>query len=197
MTAISLPLRFTTKKNRTVTIRLLTLEDSEQSREYINQISAEDTFIGFSGEQLTADQELDYIKESIASMNEGNSLHLLAGFEGKIVAMCDARRDMSLKKRSAHIAQFGLTVTREFRGEGLGEAILKLTIDILPTYITNIRLLKLSTFGPNEVALALYQKLGFQQYGVLSGGIFFHGQFVDHILMSRPICPFSIMLLTV
>ncbi|MBP9781175.1 GNAT family N-acetyltransferase [Candidatus Woesebacteria bacterium] len=187
MTAISLPLRFTTKKNRTVTIRLLTLEDSEQSREYINQISAEDTFIGFSGEQLTADQELDYIKESIASMNEGNSLHLVAEFEGKIVAMCDARRDMSLKKRSAHIAQFGLTVTREFRGEGLGEAILKLTIDILPTYITNIRLLKLSTFGPNEVALALYQKLGFQQYGVLSGGIFFHDQFVDHILMSRPL----------
>ncbi len=187
MTSISLPSSFVTKKNRSVTIRLLTLEDSEQSRAYINQISTEDTFIGFSGEQLTPEEELKYIQDSVQSMLEGNSLHLVAELDGKIVAMCDARRDMSLKKRSAHIAQFGLTVAKEFRGEGLGETILKLTIELLPIYIKDIRLLKLSVFGPNEVALALYQKLGFQQYGVLSGGIFFHDQFVDHILMSRPL----------
>jgi len=185
MTSVSLPFSFVTKKNRTVTIRLLTLEDSEQSREYINQISTEDTFIGFSGEQLSADQELDYIKEGIASMNEGNSLHLLAEFEGKIVAMCDARRDMSLKKRSEHIAQLGLTVAKEFRGEGLGEAIFRLAIDLIPYYLPNIRLLKLGVFSPNQAGIALYQKLGFNQYGILAGGILYRGAFVDHILMSR------------
>ena len=187
MNASALPTTFTTKKNRVVTFRLLALEDTEQSRIYINQISAEDTYIGFSGEQLTAEEELSYIQDCVKSMNEGNSLHILAQFEGKIVAMCDARRDLSLKKRSAHIAQFGLTVARDFRGEGLGEAILKLTIETLPLYIKDIRLLKLSVFGLNEVALALYRKLGFQQHGVLPGGILYRGQFVDHFLMSRTI----------
>ena len=185
MTSISLPHPYVTKKNRAVTIRPLTLEDSERSREYINQISAEDTFISFSGEQLTAEQELKYIQDSIASMNEGNSLHLLAEFEGKVVAACDARRVLGLKTRSAHIAQFGLTVAREFRGEGLGEAIFRLAIDLIPTYLPNIRLLKLGVFSPNQAGVALYKKLGFTQYGVLPGGILYRGKFVDHILMCK------------
>jgi len=185
MTEVSLPFRFITKKNRTVSIRPLTLEDSERSRDYINQISAEDTFISFSGEQLTAEQELDYIQNSIASMNEGNSLHLLAEFEGKVVAVCDARRVLSLKTRSAHIAQFGLTVAREFRSEGLGEAIFRLAIDLVPVYMPNIRLLKLGVFSPNQAGIALYRKLGFTQYGVLPGGILYRGKFVDHILMCK------------
>lgn len=185
MIVIPLPFRFTTKKNRTVTIRLLALEDSEQSRTYINQISTEDTYIGFSGEQLTTEEELNYIQDSLKSMSDGDSLHVVAVFEGKIVAMCDARRDLSLKKRSAHIAQLGLTVAKDFRGEGLGESILRLTIDLLPTYLPTIRLLKLGVFSPNQAGIALYKKLGFTQYGVLPRSILYRGEFVDHILMSR------------
>ena len=52
-------------------------------------------------------------------MTKGDSLHLVAEFEGRIVAMCDARRDLSLKN-GALTLQFGLTVAQDFRGEGWG-----------------------------------------------------------------------------
>lgn len=176
-----------TNKNRVVILRLLSPEDVEESRRYINQISTEDTYIGFSGEQLTSEEEQKYIQDSVHAMTKGDSLHLVAEFEGRIVAMCDARRDLSLKKRSAHIAQFGLTVAQDFRGEGLGEAILSRTIALLPDYISGISVLKLGVFGPNQVAQSLYRKLGFQEYGRLPKGILYRDEFVDHVFMYKSI----------
>lgn len=170
-----------------VTFRLLTQADAEQSRAYINAISAEDTFIGFSGEQLTEEEERSYIKSCVDSMANKDSLHVVAEFEDAIVSMCDARRDQELKHRSAHIAKLGLTVAKDFRGEGIGEALLKQVISLLPESIPNLRLLKLGVFAQNQPAIALYQKLGFQQYGQLPEGLLFHGEYIDHLLMYKTI----------
>lgn len=110
---------------------------------------------------------------------------MVAIFENQIVAVCDARRDLSLKKQSVHIAQLGLTVAQDFRGEGLGEKMMGQTIELIPEYLPDIKLLNLSVFAENIAAIALYTKLGFQQYGVLPEGVYYQGQFIDHILMYR------------
>jgi len=176
---------FLTKKNRSVELRLLVESDVESSLKYINTISAEDTFISFSGEHLSIEDEREYVLNGVKALKNGDELHLVAIFENQIVAVCDARRDLSLKKRSAHIAQLGLTVAKDFRGEGLGKKMMTQTIELIPEYLPDIKLLKLSVFTENTAAIALYNKLGFRQYGLLTGGVYYRGQYIDHILMYR------------
>ena len=179
------PLLFSTKKNRSVELRLLEESDVDSSLKYINTVSAEDTYIGFSGEQLSFEDEKEYVLNVVKTMKEGSELHLVAVFDNQIVAVCDARRDLSLKKRSAHIAQLGLSVAKDFRGEGLGEKMMTKTIELIPEYLPDVKLLKLGVFAENTVAITLYTKLGFKQYGVLPGGVLYRGQYIDHILMYR------------
>lgn len=183
----TLPHYFISKKNRKVELRLQEERDIESLRTYINTLSAENTYIGFSGEQLSYEDEKEYVLNGVKAMRGGDELHLVAVFENKIVAVCDARRDVSLKKRSAHIAQLGLTVAKDFRGEGLGEKILTLAIESIPVYLPDIKLLKLGVFADNQPAIALYKKLGFEQYGVLPGGVYYRGALMDHIFMYRKV----------
>lgn len=178
---------FLTKKNRSVKLRLLEESDVESRLMYINEISAEDTYIGLSGEQLSFKDEKEYVLNGVKALSDGNELHLVAVFENKIVAVCDARMDLSLKKRSAHIAQLGLTVAKDFRGEGLGEKMMRQTIELIPEYLPDIKLLKLGVFAQNTVAIALYTKLGFKQYGMLPGGVLYRDQYIDHILMYKKV----------
>lgn len=84
---------------------------------------------------------------------------------------------------SNHNCCVGLDILKDHRGKGLGYQAYQLMLDelLLHRNMDNVWLEVLET---NEVGIALYKKLGFQQDGVLRNRVFRNGTYINCFVMS-------------
>lgn len=64
-----------------------------------------------------------------------------------------------------------LLIDARFQGRGFGRETLKETLAWIRSFAPPVELIRISTLAENEIALKLYQNLGFQERGVESGEI--------------------------
>ncbi|MDP3093782.1 MAG: GNAT family N-acetyltransferase [bacterium] len=174
-----------TKKNRRITIRYAKKQDARLMLDYINTLSKEKTFIIFQGELISFKDEKKYLDSFFSQMKKNEAVKLLA-FHGKeLVGVADVR----LKDRNTdHIGRFGLTVAKNFRNEGIGKLLMKLTLEEARKNIKKLRIIDLSVFANNTIAQRMYHKrFGFKKYGCLPKGIRHRSKFVDDILMYKEV----------
>lgn len=172
-----------TKNGKEAVIRYPTLDDVIEMTGYINTLSREDTYITFSGEQITLDSEREYIIDLLKRIEKGDAVNLICTIDGKLVGIAGVERKISARNRGRHIGIFGISVKKEYRGDGIGQELSVSVIDESKKAMSGLRMLTLSVYKPNEVAYTLYRKLGFVEYGTLPQGILFHGEYIDEIEM--------------
>ena len=117
-------------------------------------------------------------------INSHTGVSLYAVVNDKVVGVCDINMRGLIE---SHIGLFGLTVHKEFRGEGIGKLLLQTTIEEAIKQLPQMKIIELSVFANNPVAIELYRKLGFTEYGVLSGGILHRDEYVDHVYMFKKV----------
>lgn len=163
-------------------VRSPELSDAPALLNYINQLSAEDTFITLSGEQLTLEEEEQYLSSALKQIEGNNKIMLVAFSNDRVVAICEVTRRTEGKQRTHHIGRFGLSVRPQYRRQGVGLAlanqILKLANDIL-----ELSVVILDVYQPNLPAQALYKKLGFAEYGRLPNGVWYKDNYHERISM--------------
>ena len=170
------------KKAKDIVIRHLQKEDLHDLVDYMNMISREQTYIRFQGEQLNLEEEKKYIDDFLRKMEKNEAIKLLVLHGKKIVGIAD----ISLQdKTSNHVGTFGITVVRDFRGEGIGKLLMNLVIEEAKKEMPKLKIIQLGVFGNNGIACSMYEKLGFTRFGVLPKGVKYKGQFVDHIYMYK------------
>lgn len=174
---------FTTKKGKEIVIRYPKWEDLDQLTFYINKLSQEDTFILFSGEKITKEEEGKTLASWFLAMEKGDKVVLGCFYKEKLVAIANVDRNLDNRKRGRHIGGFGISVAKEFRGEGIGFQLAKTIIDEAKKKITGLKMIILGVFEPNKIGLNLYKKLGFKEYGRLPKGIFYKGKYIDEVKM--------------
>lgn len=89
---------------------------------------------------------------------------------------------MSRRRAIRHRASVGLSVAREWRGQGIGRALMQRVI----TWAREsgvITRLELEVLVRNEPAIHLYERLGFEREGIRRRGLLRHGEYLDEILM--------------
>lgn len=177
--------KFITKNGAEAVIRYPKWEDLHQMLDFINAISQEDTFVTFSGETVTKEGEMYYLAEMFKGMEMQDNLYLSCFVNDTFVGSCSILRDMLGRRRSYHVGVFGITIAKDFRGEGIGEELSLATIEEARYAIPGLSLLRLQMYSPNEVARHLYEKLGFSEYGKLPGGVWYQGNYVDEIVMYK------------
>ena len=182
MTSIFLK-KIVTKKGKEAIIRYPTIDDVMEMTGYINTLSREDTYITFSGEQITLDSEKEYIIDLLKRIEKGNSVNLVCMIDGKVIGIAGIERKITARRRGGHIGIFGISIKKEFRGDGMGYELSTTVIDEAKKKMAGLRIITLSVYKPNEIAYALYRKLGFVEYGTLPKGILFHGEYVDEVEM--------------
>jgi RimJ/RimL family protein N-acetyltransferase len=156
-------------------------DDAEQIIAYVQRIAAEPgvSIVLQPGEfTLTVEQERQFIADRRA---EDNSLFLVAEALGHIVGALTLRGGG--RRAVRHEAVLGITVAKEWRGRGLGDAMMTRAIEWArrSRVITRI---ELQVFTSNTVAIHLYQKHGFEIEGRRRKAIFREGEYHDDYVMA-------------
>ncbi len=128
---------------------------------------------------LTVEDERKFLAEHT---HKPGCLALVAEVEGRIVGFINFKANG--RKRLAHNGMFGMSVFRQFRGRGIGEALLSALLEWARAN-PEIEKVSLAVFADNAPAIALYKKLGFVEEGRREREIKFGpGEYKDDLLMA-------------
>ncbi|HPR40732.1 MAG TPA: GNAT family N-acetyltransferase [Oscillospiraceae bacterium] len=95
-----------------------------------------------------------------------------------------AGMEQGARPRTAHTAEFGICVHKDYQDQGVGTALLRQIIDLADNWLGLTRI-ELEVDVDNDRAIHLYQKFGFEIEGRKRMAVLRDGQYVDTYLMSR------------
>jgi RimJ/RimL family protein N-acetyltransferase len=173
-----------TKNGEKCVIRYPEVEDLETMTNYINTLSKEQTYIRYQGEQQTLEEEEKFLEESLNKIDSQKMVYLGIFIGDKMIGSSSIGM---MDKVESHIGVFGISILKEFRGEGMGKILMRLVLKEAQKYLPGLRIVILKVYSENKTAYNLYKELGFVQYGLLSKGVIYKGRYLDCILMYKNI----------
>jgi RimJ/RimL family protein N-acetyltransferase len=113
--------------------------------------------------------------------NSDNSIFLVAEAGDEIIATSSCRGGK--RKALRHVAHFGISVARAWRGRGVGNAMMQ---EIVRWARENpvIHRVELEVYARNLPAIHLYEKYGFQVEGRRRHAVYQDGQYLDDLVMA-------------
>jgi RimJ/RimL family protein N-acetyltransferase len=165
----------------TVEIREARPEDAAAIIAYLRRVFAEPSInlITEADEfSLTVEMESRFIRDMARA---DNSLFLVAEAGDRIVGQLTLE---GAKRRNVrHTAVLGITVAREWRGQGVGRRLIERSIEWAREsgIVTRI---ELHVFTRNEGAIRLYQRCGFQIEGTRRRSVRRDGEYLDDLVMA-------------
>ena len=167
-------------KDRKVIIRHMDKDDAEPMRIYINKLSKEKTFITYQGEQITVEEERDYVVGAIKKIENGEMVKLLLIVDGLVAGIAES--SLGIRTHS-HVGGLGLSLDSSVRGMGLGRLLLNATISEAKKELKGLRMIELTVFDKNDIAIKLYKSVGFEEVARIPENIFYKGEYVDEVVM--------------
>ncbi|AKN30983.1 acetyltransferase [Clostridium carboxidivorans P7] len=160
-------------------IRKAVKEDGKALIEYLNIIGGESDFLTFGKDEYnrTTHEEEKFI---VNALNKENALFIIAEIDGKVVG--NLNFSGGPRERTSHVGEFGVSVLKEYWGNGIGKEFIKYLID----WSKNsgiIRKINLRVRSDNKTGIALYNKLGFVKEVILKRDFCVNGVFYDSVAM--------------
>jgi len=175
------PIKYLTKTGEEIIIRLATAEDARDlmtmKLDYLDDTKTIPLFQSEYPNEVV--NELNLIKRLEI---EKNSVLFVAENNNKLIGNIDLNGNQRLKL--FHTGVVGMGIREEWRGKGVGTALLEAVIKWSEINMF-IKLLWLEVYDSNEAGKALYRKMGFHECGIMKN--FFHegNDFIDKITMTR------------
>ncbi len=114
------------------------------------------------------------------NINEGWPHFIALNNEEKIIGWCDIS---SLDRPVfAHVGSLGMGVLPNYRGQGVGKALITATLH--QAKIKGLTRIELEVFENNKSAIALYEKQGFVVEGLQKNKSRIDDHYVNHICMA-------------
>jgi len=161
-----------------VALRPLAETDVDSIMTWVNRPEIVGNLAAFAGEPMTRDDELAWIRRTLASTDRVWSI--FAGDDGRYLGQIGVHQ---IHARS-RVGRLGCVIaTRDEMGKGHGSAAIRAVIDRGFGEL-GLHKLWLMVFRTNERGLRLYRKLGFVDEGVLREEYFHEGGWHDMVRMS-------------
>src|SRR4051812_25630723 len=173
-----------TKRGKSYVIRYPQEGDAGALCSYINALSKERTFVSFQGEQISEEEEARWLKTQLEKIHDKKTVQLLASDQGEVLGVAGVELG---EKVQSHVGLFGISVAKDFRGQGIGTLLMKLALKEAVDHLCQLRIVVLAVFGDNLAAHEMYKKFGFQEHGRLPEGMFYNGKYVDSIHMHKKV----------
>ena len=170
-------------KDEKILIRYPQKDDLRQMWKYINTLSKEKTFIRFQGEEISLKEEKEYLNKLLKNIKAKKSIQLSVYSNNQLVGSSTLELGDKIER---HIGLFGITIAKEFRGQGIGRLLMDLTLKEAQKNLPGLKIIKLGVFANNHKAFDMYKKAGFLEYGRLPKGILTgNKELIDHIYMYK------------
>ena len=162
-----------------LSIREALRQDATRLIQYLEKIPYDSEFLTFGPGELTlsVDEEEKMIVENYQAPNK---VTLVVEVDNKIIGCLNFRGGP--RPRNEHAGEFGVSVLKEYWGQGIGSAMIQEMIEWAKATKV-VRKINLLVRIDNTRAVHIYEKLGFMREGVISRGVFISGQFYDYIHM--------------
>lgn len=173
---------FRLKDSKMMVLRSATPADAGQILEHAHAIFAEGEFVLSTPEDfhMTEEQEVLWLQ---TNLDDPGKIVIVAENESQIIGMLDFHHGE--RKRIAHQGEFGISVNRAWRNQGIGRALLA-TLLRWAQEQPAIEKVCLEVFATNTRAISLYQDLGFQEEGRFAKQIKLAPRmYIDTIRMGR------------
>ena len=157
-----------------VVIRPIVLGDIEQFHRVTDIVMRERRYMAFV-EGFPIDEAAAFVARNLRLGNP----QLVADDAGRLVGWCDIRRETI--PVYAHAGHLGMGLIPEYRGRGIGERLLRASIDAARA--AGFERIELSVYGRNARAAALYRKVGFAHEGTRPRGKKVDGEYDDVHMM--------------
>jgi RimJ/RimL family protein N-acetyltransferase len=152
----------------------ITEEYIERFRAALDSVARERKYIGF-----LEGPSLAMCHARVLRNWQNNLPHYIAISDEKVIGWCDIG---SLNRPIfAHSGSLGIGVVSSYRGKGIGEELMRITLERAKEI--GLTRIELSVREPNKAALALYKKMGFLQEGIHHKAVFVDGNYEDLISM--------------
>ena len=123
---------------------------------------------------------LERVRGYVAMNRKRDLPHFVALVDGRVVGWCDI--GSFERPLMAHSGVLGLGVAAEFRGNGIGHALLRSVLESAKT--RGLTRIELVVRERNLPALTLYRKVGFRVEGIKHNGVRQDGQYENLVTMA-------------
>lgn len=163
-----------------VTITKARPEDAEEILNYLKSAGSETDNLSFGSEGLpiSIEEERAYLQTLAES---SSSVMFVAKKDGMIIG--NASFSQMTRTRLSHRGEFGISVLKNYWGQGIGSMLLEAIIDFAGT-TAHAEIISLEVRSDNQRAISLYKKYGFQKIGEFPGFFKIDGEYVDFDLMN-------------
>lgn len=157
-------------------IKQITEEDVEGYHHVLDVVARERQYISFL-KAPPIEQTRAFVVQNIAR----DDPQFVARLEEQIVGWCD----VSPKHQAiyAHSAVLGMGVLPDYRGRGIGKALISAALE--KAFDKNIVRVELAVFSDNLNAIRLYEKFGFCIEGELQDDVFIDGRYRNSLVMAH------------
>ena len=153
-----------------VAIRLIAENDIARFHGLLDEVARERRYLA-----MVQAPPIERVREFVlGNINEGLAQYV-AEADGELVGWADiipGRRDTT-----RHMGALGMGVAREWRGQGVGRALLHAAI--AHCWNLGLKRIELEVFVDNARAIALYESMGFRHEGIMRCARLIDGSFLD------------------
>jgi len=150
--------------------------------DFINAFVAEPMSGLLINKRVHLKEEKAWLKGWLADIKSRKGVMLLVEADGKVEGNCTVSR---LVWKSSHMADAGIALSKNIRGRGIGEALMRETIELAGKRMRGLEIIQLKAFDYNERALELYKKLGFVVVGRIPRANKEGKDYYDDVLMVK------------
>jgi RimJ/RimL family protein N-acetyltransferase len=158
-----------------ILIRQISQDDIESFRSCLDSVARERKYLGF-----TQAAPMEETRKSLVEDMERGVIRLIALDESKVVGWCHIRPDRW--EGFTHAGWLGMGVLKEYRGQGIGSALLYQTL--AEARNRGLERVELSVFASNLPAIHLYEKFKFEIEGRKQRARKLDGSYDDIIVMA-------------
>ena len=168
-----------------VTIRPTNADDAPAYRELRLQGLRDHPEAFGADYETSAARPIEYWQERMHSGAGGEQgITYVADAAGELIGMTAlVRNDLAKTRHAGSI--FGVYTRPDWHGTGVADALI--TACVAYAGVLELRLVRLGVVTANASAIRLYQRCGFQVYGVEPEALYVNGIYYDELLMARRI----------
>jgi RimJ/RimL family protein N-acetyltransferase len=171
------------KDNVEYIIRNVKLEDAEVLLDIESSVISEGKYFIVVSEEVEK-KPLQKEKERIQSILDNiKETLIVAEINGVVVGSIEFRSQN--RKRLSHTGSVSMSIRKNYRGMGIGKALLKALLDWAEENPL-IEKVSLGVLSTNQRAISLYKQMGFLEEGrLIKEYKLNHGEYVDDVLMYK------------